>query len=138
MATQINTPIPPNPIGENFAWRDWFQKLSNKVYGSMANQDSGSVNITGGYINGTVIGNTTPSTGKFTTLDATTTRTANLLVDSGTDGQILVGRTSDHAFLPIDLEFRRILYDKCILHNHKILSDFWHVFRNYRIYRPDQ
>ena len=103
MATQINTPIPPNPIGENFAWRDWFQKLSNKVYGSMANQDSGSVNITGGYINGTVIGNTTPSTGKFTTLDATTTRTANLLVDSGTDGQILVGRTSDHAFLPATL-----------------------------------
>ena len=103
MATQINTPIPPNPIGENFAWRDWFQKLSNKVYGSMANQDSGSVNITGGYINGTVIGNTTPSTGKFTTLDATTTRTTNLLVDSGTNGQILVGRTSDHAFLPANL-----------------------------------
>ena len=103
MATQINTPIPPNPIGENFAWRDWFQKLSNKVYGSMANQDSGSVNITGGYINGTVIGNTTPSTGKFTTLDATTTRTGTLLVDSGTNGQILVGRTSDHAFLPATL-----------------------------------
>ena len=103
MATQQNIPIPQNPIGENFAWRDWFQKLSNKVYGSMANQDSGSVNITGGYINGTVIGNTTPATGKFTTLDATTTRTTNLLVDSGTDGQILVGRTSDHAFLPATL-----------------------------------
>ena len=103
MATQQNIPIPQNPIGENFAWRDWFQKLSNKVYGSMANQDSGSVNITGGYINGTVIGNTTPSTGKFTTLDATTTRTTNLLVDSGTDGQILVGRTSDHAFIPATL-----------------------------------
>ena len=103
MATQQNTPIPQNPIGENFAWRDWFQKLSNKVYGSMANQDSGSVNITGGYINGTVIGNTTPATGKFTTLDATTTRTNSLLVDSGTDGQILVGRTSDHAFLPATL-----------------------------------
>ena len=103
MATQINTPIPPNPIGENFAWRDWFQKLSNKVYGSMANQDSGSVNITGGYINGTVIGNTTPASGKFTTLEATTTRTGTLLVDSGTNGQILVGRTSDHAFLPATL-----------------------------------
>jgi hypothetical protein len=103
MATQANIPIPQNPIGENFAWRDWFQKLSNKVYGSMANQDSGSVVITGGTINGTSIGSATPSTGKFTTLDATTTRTTNLLVDSGTDGQILVGRTSDHAFLPATL-----------------------------------
>lgn len=103
MATQINTPIPQNPIGENFAWRDWFQKLSNKVYGSMANQDSGSVVITGGSINGTTIGSSVPSTGKFTTLDATTTRTTNLLVDSGTNGQILVGRTSDHAFLPATL-----------------------------------
>ena len=103
MATQQNIPIPQNPIGENFAWRDWFQKLSNKVYGSMANQDSGSVVITGGSINGTTIGSSVPSTGKFTTLDATTTRTTNLLVDSGTDGQILVGRTSDHAFLPATL-----------------------------------
>ena len=103
MATQPNVPIPQNPIGENFAWRDWFQKLSNKVYGSMANQDSGSVVITGGSINGTTIGSSVPSTGKFTTLDATTTRTTNLLVDSGTDGQILVGRTSDHAFLPATL-----------------------------------
>ena len=103
MATQQNIPIPQNPIGENFAWRDWFQKLSNKVYGSMANQDSGSVVITGGSINGTTIGSSVPSTGKFTTLDATTTRTTNLLVDSGTNGQILVGRTSDHAFLPATL-----------------------------------
>ena len=103
MATQINSPIPQNPIGENFAWRDWLQKLSNKVYGSMANQDSGSVVITGGSINGTTIGSSVPSTGKFTTLDATTTRTTNLLVGSGTNGQILVGRTSDHAFLPTTL-----------------------------------
>ena len=103
MATQQNIPIPQNPIGENFAWRDWFQKLSNRVFGTLANQDSSSVVITGGTINGTSIGAATPSTGKFTTLDATTTRTSNLLVDSGTDGQILVGRTSDHAFLPATL-----------------------------------
>ena len=103
MATQSNIPIPQNPIGENYAWRDWFQKLSNRVFGTLANQDSSSVVITGGTINGTSIGAATPSTGKFTTLDATTTRTNNLLVDSGTDGQILVGRTSDHAFLPATL-----------------------------------
>jgi len=30
----IQTPIPPNPIGENFAWRDWFQVLSDRVFGT--------------------------------------------------------------------------------------------------------
>ena len=51
MAVQI--PIPPNPIGENFAWRDWFQKLSNRVFGSMTPQDADNVFITGGVIDGT-------------------------------------------------------------------------------------
>lgn len=37
MATQ--TPIPPNPIGENFAWRDWLQKLSDRVFGTAATLD---------------------------------------------------------------------------------------------------
>jgi len=30
----VQTPIPPNPIGENFAWRDWLQKLSDRVFGT--------------------------------------------------------------------------------------------------------
>jgi hypothetical protein len=70
MAVQI--PIPPNPIGENFAWRDWFQKLSNRVFGSMTPQDADNVFITGGVIDGTAIGATTPDTGAFTTLTAST------------------------------------------------------------------
>jgi len=37
MATQ--TPIPPNPIGENFAWRDWLQRLSDRVFGTAATLD---------------------------------------------------------------------------------------------------
>jgi len=37
MAT--NTPIPPNPIGESFVWRDWFQKLSDRVFGTAATLD---------------------------------------------------------------------------------------------------
>ena len=37
MSTQ--TPIPQNPIGENFVWRDWLQKLSNRVYGTAATLD---------------------------------------------------------------------------------------------------
>jgi hypothetical protein len=70
MATQ--TPIPPNPIGESFAWREWFQRLSNRVFGDMSDQDSNAVFITGGVIDGTSIGATTPDTGAFTTLSATT------------------------------------------------------------------
>lgn len=29
-------PIPQNPIGESFVWRDWFQRLSDRVFGSAA------------------------------------------------------------------------------------------------------
>jgi hypothetical protein len=39
--------------------------------GTMSTQDADSVAITGGNINGTTIGATTPSTGKFTSLDVT-------------------------------------------------------------------
>lgn len=67
----IQTPIPPNPIGESFAWREWFQRLSNRVYGSMTSQDANDVFITGGVIDNTPIGSTTPSTGAFSTLKVT-------------------------------------------------------------------
>jgi hypothetical protein len=70
MAKQI--PIPQNPIGESFAWREWFQRLSNRVFGSMTDQDADDVFITGGVIDDTAIGANTPSTGAFTTLTATT------------------------------------------------------------------
>jgi hypothetical protein len=30
------TPIPQNPIEESFVWRDWFQRLSDRVFGSAA------------------------------------------------------------------------------------------------------
>ena len=93
--TNATTPIPPNPIGENFAWRDWFQRLSNKVYGSLASQNSNAVTVSGGAIDNTTIGQTTPAAGTFTTL-----KTSTLAVDSGLDGQVLIGRTSDHRFTP--------------------------------------
>ena len=63
-----NTPIPQSPIGENFQWRDWFQRLSNRVYGTLASQDSSGVAISGGTIDNTAIGSKTPSTGSFTSL----------------------------------------------------------------------
>jgi hypothetical protein len=52
MATKVTIPIPRDKIGESFVWRDWFQKLSDRVFGNMASQDSTSVNITGGTITG--------------------------------------------------------------------------------------
>ena len=72
MATKITIPIPQDEIKESFVWRDWFQRLSDKVYGSMASQDASSVNISGGTINGTSIGATTASTGHFTTVQIDT------------------------------------------------------------------
>lgn len=38
MATN-STPIPPNPIGESFVWRDWLQKLSDRVFGTASTLD---------------------------------------------------------------------------------------------------
>ena len=64
----LNTPIPQNPIGENFVWREWFQKLSNRVYGSLGTQESNNVSITGGAIDNTPIGAATPSSGHFTSV----------------------------------------------------------------------
>jgi hypothetical protein len=93
-----STPIPQDKIGESFVWRDWFQRLSDKVFGSISSQDANNVAITGGSIDGTTIGATTPSTGKFTSLTSQA-----LFVDSGTDGQVLIGKTSDHSFTPANL-----------------------------------
>ena len=74
----VQTPIPPNPIGESFAWREWFQKLSNRVYGSMTEQDANDVFITGGVIDDTAIGANTPSTGAFTTLSSSSLKVTSL------------------------------------------------------------
>jgi hypothetical protein len=83
MANRPIVPIPQDKIGESFVWRDWFQKLSDTVYGSMASQNATNVNITGGTIsninfNGvaitkstvdsTPIGNSSASTGRFTSI----------------------------------------------------------------------
>lgn len=85
MATKITIPIPQDEIKESFVWRDWFQKLSNKVYGTMAEQDASAVNVTGGVI------------------QATSVTTDTLYVPTGTDGQVLIGKTSDHSFAPATL-----------------------------------
>lgn len=50
MATKLTIPIPQDKIGESFVWRDWFQRLSDKVFGDLATQNSNDVKITGGSI----------------------------------------------------------------------------------------
>ena len=47
--------------------------------GTISTQDANSVNIDGGAIDGTTIGATTASTGKFTSLEATSITTANIV-----------------------------------------------------------
>jgi len=55
---RLAPPIPQDKIQESFVWRDWFQRLSDRVYGTMASQDAGSVTITGGNISGiSLVGN---------------------------------------------------------------------------------
>jgi len=78
-------PIPQDKIGESFVWRDWFQRLSDKVFGTISTQDSSNVTITGG------------------TIAVASVTTDTLFVDTGLDGQVLIGKTSDHSFTPATL-----------------------------------
>jgi len=63
--------------------------------GTMATQNANSVAITGGSINGTTIGATTQSTGKFTSLEATGTTTLGTLNGylKGTSGVVSASST---------------------------------------------
>ena len=83
---RFTPPIPQDPIKESFVWRDWFQRLSDKVFGTLAQQDANNVSITGGaisnidlvgnnisnahitdsYIDSTPIGLSIPSVSHFT------------------------------------------------------------------------
>ena len=85
---RLTTPIPQDKIGESFVWRDWFQRLSDKVFGTLAQQDANNVAITGGSIgsisldgntithatiidsaiNNTPVGLNTPAAGSFTSI----------------------------------------------------------------------
>ena len=60
---RLTTPIPQDKIGESFVWREWFQKLSDKVFGDLATQNSSNVNITGGSITGINFGVTSVANG---------------------------------------------------------------------------
>ncbi len=67
--------------------RQWKMISNNAQLGTMAEQNADNVLITGGSIDGVAIGAVDPSTGKFTTLEAsaTTTLGGNLYVSQNTD-----------------------------------------------------
>ena len=69
---------------------------TNLGLGTIATQDSSTVAITGGSVNGTTIGATTPTTGAFTTLASTTD--ANFATSSGNVG---IGTSSPAAKLSL-------------------------------------
>ena len=71
MADNSFVPIPQDKIGESFVWRDWFQKISNKVFGTIADGGTG--------------GTATPTAGAV----AYGTGTAYAFTAVGTAGQVL-------------------------------------------------
>jgi hypothetical protein len=63
--------------------------------GTIATQNANSVAITGGTIDGTSVGSTTPSSGAFTTLSASGNSTLARLTAAGTDpGSVAAGRVA--------------------------------------------
>ncbi|MFP4471724.1 MAG: hypothetical protein ACLFPE_13655, partial [Bacteroidales bacterium] len=66
---------------------EWKRISNNSQLGTMASQDADNVTITGGSIDGVAIGALNPSTGQFTTLQATATTTleGDLIVHADTD-----------------------------------------------------
>ena len=118
MATKNTIPIPRDEIKESFVWRDWFQRLSDRVYGTLASQDANSVAITGGSIsninfdgikitNSTIdnspIGSDIPSTGRFTSISLGTplaTAYGGTGVKTATANYVFAGPTSGGASAP--------------------------------------
>jgi hypothetical protein len=78
MAT--NTPIPPNPIGESFIWRDWLQKLSDRVFGTAA-----TLNV--------------PIQPQYGGTGLTTYSTGNLIYSNATDNLTRLAPPSDTSIL---------------------------------------
>jgi hypothetical protein len=77
--------------GTNFVAESGSTARTSLGLGSIATQDSSNVTVTGGSINGTTVGASTASTGKFTTLDATGVTT----VQAGTNSAPAITTTGD-------------------------------------------
>jgi hypothetical protein len=89
-------PIPQDKIGESFVWRDWFQKISNKVFGTIADGGTGGTSTpTAGavaYGTGTAYAFTAVGTvGQVLTSAAAGTPTWTTALTTGTSTSILYG-----------------------------------------------
>jgi hypothetical protein len=106
---KLTTPIPKDKIEESFVWRDWFQRLSDKVFGSISSQDSNNVSITGGAIsnstiNNTTIGLTSAANGNFTSIKLDTplgTSYGGTGVKTAAANYVLAGPTTGSAAAPV-------------------------------------
>lgn len=96
---QLSTPAPGSSVQENI---NWLIAQINKTYGPII-QPPSNVDITGGQINGTAIGNITPSTGNFSalavagdtvvTISAVQTLTNKTLTSPAINGGTIAGAT---------------------------------------------
>lgn len=80
------SPLTNTELDANFTNLNSY-KVETSAVGTMAAQNASAVAITGGSINGTPIGASTPSTGAFTTVSATTSAFLNPLASAPTYAQ---------------------------------------------------
>jgi len=76
---------------------------TNLGLGSIATQAASSVAITGGSVNGTTVGASTPSTGAFTTLSATGTATFSGAMSATANAYMQIDALTDAATIAVDM-----------------------------------
>lgn len=100
MATK-QFPIPQDKIGESFVWRDWFQKLSNRVFGSASTIDVPVEPIYGGtgiatYNTGDIL--YSPATDLLTRLPAPVATSLLQMTAAGVPSWSALGSDTTYAF----------------------------------------
>ena len=76
---------------------------TNLGLGSIATQASSNVAITGGAVNGTTVGASTPSTGAFTTLSATGTATFSGAMSATANAYMQIDALTDASTIAVDM-----------------------------------
>jgi hypothetical protein len=76
---------------------------TNLGLGSIATQAASSVAITGGSVNGTTVGASTPSTGAFTTLSATGTATFSGAMSATANAYMQIDALTDASTIAVDM-----------------------------------
>jgi len=98
-----NTGAPAAPIDLTVAQVQTMVNGTTGALGTMAYENSNAVAITGGAIDGTAIGATTATTGKFTTLSASTSITASAMGTAGVVHNSSAGLFSSSLIVAADI-----------------------------------